>query len=260
MESMRTAATGMLAQQLNMDVISNNLANLNTTGYKRSRAEFQDLVYQQRRAAGSATADGVPSAVGMDVGVGTQPTAVSKMFAAGELQHTDNPLDVAIEGQGFFEVRLPDGRMGYTRDGSFKLDPQGKLVTSEGYPLGAEITVPPNSSTVTIGRDGTVSVAVKGGATQNVGQLQLANFVNPAGLEPTGQNMYVATQASGQPQPGAPGVDGLGTLSQGYLEMSNVKVVEEMVKMIMAQRAYEMNGKAVQMSDEMLGMVGTMHR
>jgi flagellar basal-body rod protein FlgG len=260
MDSMHTAATGMMAQQLNMDVISNNLANLNTTGYKRSRAEFQDLVYQQRRAAGDATAEGVPSAVGLEVGVGTQPTAVMKMFSAGELQHTDNPMDVAIEGQGFFEVLLPDGRLGYTRDGSFKLDPSGRIVTSQGFPLSAELTVPPNSSNVTIGQDGTVSVSVKGSGTRTVGQIQLTGFVNPAGLEAAGHNLLIPTQASGEAQSGAPGVDGLGTLSQGYLEMSNVKVVEEMVKMIMAQRAYEMNGKAVQMSDEMLGMVGNMHR
>lgn len=260
MESMRTAATGMQAQQLNMDVISNNLANMNTTGYKSSRAEFQDLVYQERRTAGEATTDGISSAAGIDVGVGTRATTVAKMFSAGQLQNTGNPLDVAIDGQGFFEVRLTDGQTAFTRDGGFKLDPSGRLVTSEGYPLTNEISIPTNASNVTIGTDGTVSVSAKAGTTQRVGQIQLVNFVNPAGLEPTGQNMYLATQASGEPMQGAPGQEGLGTISQGYLELSNVQVVDEMVKMIMAQRAYEMNGKAIQMSDEMLSTVGQMHR
>lgn len=260
MESLRTAATGMMAQQLNMDVISNNLANLNTTAYKRGRAEFQDLVYQQRRVAGESSSDGVPFPVGMEVGLGTRPVAVMKMYAAGELQHTENPLDLAIEGPGFFEVQTADGRQAYTRDGSFKLDAQGRLVTSEGFAVTPQLTIPQNASTITVGQDGTVSVTTKGGGTQNVGRIQIVNFANPSGLESTGHNLLTPTDASGVATPGTAGQDGLGAISQGYLEMSNVHVVEEMVKMIAAQRSYEVSGKAIQMSDEMLAMIAQMHR
>jgi len=260
MEAMRAAATGMMAQQLSMDVMANNLANVNTTGYKRSRAEFQDLVYRQRRVAGETSADGTQYPVGLEVGVGVRPTAVAKMFAEGEVQQTENPLDLAIDGQGFFEIRLPDGSLAYTRDGSFKLDNQGRMVTSEGFPLNAEINIPQNASNVTIGRDGSVSATVQGGGTQSLGQIPLVNFVNPGGLESDGYNLLAPTEASGQAVQGVAGADGLGTLSQGYLELSNVRVVEEMVKMIMAQRAYEVNGKAIQMSDEMLGQLDQMHR
>ena len=260
MESMRTAATGMAAQQTTMNVISNNLANVNTAGFKRGRVEFQDLVYRQRRVAGESTAEGVASPVGFEMGLGTRAAATHKIFLAGELQHTENPMDVAIDGAGFFEVRLPDGRAAYTRDGSFKVDPQGRLVTSEGHPLSPDITVPANVSNVTIGQDGTVSATVKNSGTRSLGQIQLVSFINPAGLESTGHNLLVVTEASGHAAPGTPGSEGLGTLSQGYLEASNVSVVEEMVKMIMAQRAYEVNGKAIQMSDEMLAMIAQMHR
>ncbi|MFH0802761.1 MAG: flagellar basal-body rod protein FlgG [bacterium] len=253
MHSLNTSTTGMLAQQLNIDVISNNIANVNTTGYKRSRVEFQDLLYQTCRLAGSPMINGMVTPVGIQLGLGTKPSAIFKLFQQGDFQQTENPLDLVIEGDGFFQIQLPDGTMAYTRDGSFKKDGQGRLVTSDGYLLFPEIVVPQNATQVTVGADGIVSAQIKGSSTQQyLGQIILSNFVNPAGLEALGKNLFLANDASGQPQTAPPGTEGLGYLEQGYLEMSNVRVVEEMVNMIKAQRAYEADSKVIQASDEML--------
>ena len=252
MRALYSAATGMMAQQFNMDVISNNLANVNTTGFKHARADFQDLMSQELRPAGATVADGVTTPTGLEVGLGVKPAATETMFDQGTLQNTGNPMDVAIQGSGFFKVLLPDGTTGYSRDGSFKLDNQGKLVNSSGYAIQPEITIPANS-TVNIGEDGTVSVQQAGSAQQQVvGQITLTNFSNPAGLENIGGNNFVATAASGSPTDGTAGQNGYGTISQGMLEGSNVQIVQEMVNMITAQRAYETNSKAIQTADQML--------
>ncbi|MBV9850808.1 MAG: flagellar basal-body rod protein FlgG [Armatimonadetes bacterium] len=252
MRALYSAATGMMAQQTNMDVISNNLANVNTVGFKHSRADFQDLMYQEMRPAGATAADGVTTPTGLEIGLGVKPAATETMFDPGSLQNTGNPLDVAIQGNGFFKVLLPDGSTGYTRDGSFKLDNQGKLVNSDGYAIQPEITIP-SGSQVNIGADGTVSV-VQGNSTQpqTVGKIALTNFSNPAGLEHIGGNNYQETAASGAPTDGTAGQNGYGSLTQGTLEMSNVQIVQEMVNMITAQRAYETNSKAIQTADQML--------
>ncbi len=261
MRALWTSATGMMSQQLNMDVIANNLANVNTTGFKRSRVDFQDLLYQTTRAAGSTAAQGSQVPAGTQVGLGSRPTAILKIHSQGEFQQTDNPLDIAIEGDGFFQVTMPDGSMGFTRDGSLKTDSQGRLVTGDGFVLQPEITIPAESTKVSIGTDGTVTVSIAGQtAPQEVGQIQLARFVNPAGLNNIGRNIVLPTAASGEPIQGTPGRDGLGTLAQGMLERSNVQVVEEMVNMIVAQRAYEINSKAIQAADEMLGIAGGLRR
>ena len=260
--SLYTAATGMSAQQLNMDVIANNLANVNTTGYKRSRADFQDLLYQNSRAAGTNSAQGAQIPTGIQVGLGTRTAGVERMFVQGDMRPTGNTLDMVIEGDGFFQVQLPDGQTGYTRDGTFKVDSQGRLVTSDGYTLQPEITVPPEAAgKVSIGSDGTVQATIAGSATpQELGKILLARFVNPAGLESVGRNIFKRTAASGDATTGTPGIDGRGSLSSGYLEMSNVKVVEEMVDMITAQRAYEINSKSIQAADEMLQVTNNMRR
>jgi flagellar basal-body rod protein FlgG len=252
--SLYTASTGMTAQQLNMDVIANNLSNVNTTGYKRSRADFQDLLYQTSRAAGTNSAPGAQVPTGIQVGLGTRTAGVERMFMQGDFRQTGNPLDMVIEGEGFFQVQLPDGATGYTRDGTFKVDSQGRMVTSDGYALQPEITIPPEAGgKVTISQDGTVSASLPGSsAPQQLGQIQLARFINPAGLDSIGRNAYKPTAASGDATTGTPGLDGNGTLGSGFLEMSNVKVVEEMVDMITAQRAYEINSKSIQAADEML--------
>ena len=253
MRALYTAATGMSAQQLNMDVIANNLANVNTVGFKRSRADFQDLLYQEIRPAGAPVAQGAQSPTGLEVGLGVQPGSTETMFDQGTLQNTGNPLDVGIEGNGFYKVLLPDGTNGYTRDGSFKMDSQGKLVNSNGDAIQPEITIPADANGVTIGTDGTVSVTVGGSNTpQNIGKLTLTRFSNPAGLQNLGGNNFRDTAASGTPIDGTPGQNGYGSLSQGILEMSNVSIVTEMVNMITAQRAYEVNSKAIQTSDQML--------
>jgi len=259
--SLWTAASGMQAQSLNIDVISNNLANVNTTGFKRSRADFQDLLYETLRMAGSASSDGTEVPTGIQLGHGTRPAAVQKIFLQGDYQHTQNELDMAIDGDGFFQVIQADGETAYTRAGSFKLDSQGRLVTSDGFPLQPQITVPLDSTGIAIGIDGTVSV-VQAGETEptEIGTVELARFVNPAGLNSVGRNLYVATMASGDAVTGPPGEEGFGTLSQGYLEMSNVSVVDEMVNMISAQRAYEINSKAIRTADEMLQMANQLKR
>lgn len=251
--SLWISKTGLDAQQTQMDVLANNLANVNTTGFKRSRAVFEDLLYQNMRQPGAQSSQQTNLPTGLQVGTGVRPVATSRVHTQGNLQQTGNNLDMAINGQGFFQVQMPDGTSGYTRDGSFRVDAQGQLVTSNGFPISPAITIPPNAQSVTIGQDGSVSVTLSGNATPtNVGTIQLANFTNPAGLESRGQNLYVETQASGAPNTSNPGTNGHGTLSQGYVETSNVNVVEELVSMIQTQRAYEINSKAIQTSDQML--------
>jgi len=251
--SLWISKTGLDAQQTQLDVVANNLANVGTTGFKRSRVAFEDLLYQNVRQAGSNTSQQTQLPTGLQIGTGVRPTATPRMFTQGNLQQSGNQLDLAINGQGFFQVQLPDGTTAYTRDGSLHTDSNGVLVTSSGFSLSPSITIPPTAQAVTIGQDGTVTITVAGqAAPQNVGQIQLANFVNPGGLEAKGQNLFVETAASGTPSTNAPGTNGTGLLNQGYLETSNVNVVEELVNMIQTQRAYEINSKAIQISDQML--------
>lgn len=251
-KAMRTAASGMTAQQMNVDNIANNLANVNTTGYKKSKVEFQDILYTQLRTPGAETTAGNKVPVGLDVGYGTKPVSTQRYFTEGNLQQTGNPLDLAIEGDGFMQVTMPDGSLAYTRDGTMKLSADGQLVTSDGFFLQPNITIPPDSDSISVSADGIVSVKVPGSTQpQEIGQLELARFINPAGLEAIGHNLYLETSASGSPTLGSPSLEGFGRINQGYLEMSNVEAVEEMVNMIMAQRAYEINSKAIQTSDEM---------
>jgi flagellar basal-body rod protein FlgG len=255
--SLWIAKTGMEAQQTQLDTISHNLANVGTNGFKRGHVVFEDLIYQNLRQAGAASSDQTNLPTGLQMGLGVRPVATSRIFTQGNLQQTSNNLDLAIKGQGFFQVQLPDGTTGYTRDGSFQVDGNGQLVTNNGYVVQPGITIPPNAQSVTIGADGTVSVSLSGqAAPQTVGQLTIASFVNPAGLDPRGQNMWAETAASGAPAAGQPGSNGLGALQQGYVETSNVNVVEELVAMIQTQRAYELNSKAIQTSDQMLQRLG----
>lgn len=261
MRGLWSAASGMTAQQLNIDVIANNLANVNTTGFKKSRADFQDLVYQTMWEAGSTTGDGAKVPTGIQVGLGVRPAAIQKVFSSGTFKQTGNALDVAIEGDGFFTVTTPDGELAYTRDGSLKLDDQGRLVNSDGYPLEPEVVLPTGTLSVTIGPDGSVTAKVAGQSDPvQAGKIQLARFMNPAGLSNTGHNLVLPTAASGSAITGTPGSEGLGRIAQNTLEMSNVSVVEEMVSMIVAQRAYETNSKAIQASDEMLQMANQLRR
>jgi flagellar basal-body rod protein FlgG len=251
--SLWIAKTGLDAQQTQLDVISNNLANVGTAGFKRSRAVFEDLLYQTVRQPGGQSSQQTQLPTGLQVGTGVRPVASERVFTQGNLQQTSNPLDVAINGSGFLQVSLPDGTTAYTRDGSFHLDAQGQLVTSSGYALSPAITIPATAQSVTIARDGTISVTQAGqAAPTQVGALQLANFINPAGLQSRGENLYIESASSGAPTTNTPGSNGLGVLSQGYVETSNVNVVEELVSMIQTQRAYEINSKAVQTSDQML--------
>jgi flagellar basal-body rod protein FlgG len=248
-----TAATGMNAQQTNIDNVAHNLANVNTTGFKKSRVEFEDLVYEEIRAAGDSASATTEAPVGLEVGLGTRAVATARNFSAGNLRSTGGPLDMAIQGGGFFQVSMPDGTTGYTRAGTFHLDSQGLLVTNEGYSIDPQISVPANATSVTISADGIVSAVIAGQtASQQLGTLEIANFSNPAGLRPLGGNMFAPTTASGEPETGAPGTDARGTLLQGFVEDSNVSVVEEMVNMIIAQRAYEANSRVVKASDEMM--------
>jgi flagellar basal-body rod protein FlgG len=257
MRSLWISKTGMEAQQTQLDHIANNLANSATNGYKRSHAVFEDLIYQNLRQAGANTSEQTQLPAGLQVGLGVRPVATTRIFSQGNLQQSSNPLDVAIKGSGFFQISLPDGTTGYTRDGGFQVDAQGQLVNSSGYVVQPGITIPANAQSVTIGADGTVSAALPGQATaQVIGQLQVANFVNPAGLEPKGGNLFGETAASGTASAGAPGSNGLGQLQQGFVETSNVNVVEELVAMIQTQRAYELNSKAIQTSDQMLAKLG----
>ena len=246
--------TGLDAQQTRMAVVSNNLANVSTTGFKRSRPVFEDLLYQNVRQAGAQTSQDTEYPTGMYMGTGVRIVANEKLHTQGNLTQTGGTLDVAVQGQGFFEVLMPDGASAYTRDGSFQIDAEGQLVTASGYQVQPAITIPDDALSVTIGADGTVSVTTPGSTAPTViGQLQLTDFINPAGLEPRGENLYVETAASGAPQPGSPGLNGLGTLIQGALETSNVNVVEELVNMIETQRAYEMNARAISTVDQMVG-------
>ena len=247
------AKTGLDAQQTRMAVISNNLANTNTVGFKRDRASFEDLLYQTVRQPGAASSEQTQLPTGLQVGTGVRVVATSKQHAQGNLSQTGNALDVAINGRGFFEVLMPDGSSAYTRDGSFQINAQGEMVTNAGYPVQPGIQLPEGTQSVTIGADGTVSVQITGQADAvQVGALTLADFVNPAGLQAKGENLYVETGASGPAQQGAPGQGGLGTTMQGALEGSNVNVVEELVSMIETQRAYETNAKAISTTDQML--------
>ena len=251
--SLWIAKTGLEAQQTQMDVIANNLANVSTNGFKRQRAVFEDLLYQTLRQPGAQSSQQTEVPSGLQIGTGVQPVATERIFTQGNIQQTGNALDVAINGNGFFQVLMPDGTTAYTRDGSFQLNSQNQLVTSSGYQVQPAITLPANVTSITISKDGIVSVTQAGTTNSvQVGQLQLATFVNASGLESKGENLYAETDASGAPNQVNPGVDGAGVLSQGYVEASNVNVVEELVNMITTQRAYEINSKAVQTSDQML--------
>jgi flagellar basal-body rod protein FlgG len=251
--SLWISKTGLEAQQLHMDVISNNMANVGTTGFKKSRAIFQDLLYQVERQPGAQSTQQTQLPSGLQLGTGVNPVATERMHLQGNLEKTGNPLDVAINGKGFFQILMPDGTTGYTRDGSFQLDNQGQLVTASGFTVQPALTIPADAQSVTIGRDGTVSITQPGNAAaQQIGSLQLANFINPAGLQSLGENLYAETAASGAPAANAPGSNGLGLLNQSFVETSNVNVVEELVNMIQTQRAYELNSKAVSTSDQML--------
>ena len=256
-----TAATGMTAQQMNIDTTANNLANVNTTGFKRSRVDFQDLLYQTPRMPGSQTAQGVDAPTGIQVGSGVRPVSTQRIFSQGDFQQTDNPLDLVIEGDGFFQVLRGDGTTAYTRAGSFRKDANGRMVNPDGYPLQPEISIPAQATNVSIGTDGVVSVTLAGNDTaQQVGTIELAKFSNPAGLNAIGRNLFLPTGASGTAVTGAPGSLNFGTLSEGFVEMSNVKVVEEMVNLIVGQRAYEAGSKAVQSADEMLQLANNLRR
>ncbi len=255
--SLWIAKTGMEAQQMQLDVISNNLANSSTNGFKRAHAVFEDLMYQNLRQAGSSTSEQSQLPTGLQVGLGVRTVATSRSFVQGSLQQSGNNLDVAIQGNGFFQITMPDGTINYTRDGAFQVNAQGQIVTSNGLPVATGITVPANATNVSISADGNVTATIPGNvAPQPIGTIALASFINPAGLEPRGQNLFAETAASGQPNTGTPGANGLGQLMQGFLETSNVNVVQELVTMIQTQRAYEMNSKAIQTSDQMLQKLG----
>ena len=253
MNSLNISKTGMQAQQTQLDVISHNLANVSTSGFKRGTAIFEDLIYQNLRQAGGNTSEQSELPTGLQIGLGVRTVATARTYTQGNLQQTSNSLDVAINGGGFFQIEMPDGTTAYTRDGAFQVNSQGQLVTSSGYRVLGGVTIPADARSVTIGADGVVSViAGTSSAPQQAGTIDLATFINPAGLEPRGQNLFTETLASGNPTTGTPGTEGLGQVMQGYLEGSNVNVVQELVNMIQTQRAYEMNSKAIQTSDQML--------
>jgi len=254
--SLWISKTGMDAQQTQLDVVSNNLANVNTTGFKRSRAVFEDLLYQNAREPGAQSSQQTTLPSGLQIGTGTRVVTTERLHTQGNLTKTGNSTDVAINGNGFFQVQMPDGTLAYTRDGNFQINAQGQLVTSSGYPVQPAVTVPQNATSLTIGKDGVVTVTTPGtvNSTQ-VGTFQLANFINPAGLRSLGENLYAETEASGTANLANPGSNGVGALNQNYVETSNVNVVEEMIQMIQTQRAYEINSKAVQTADRMLEKV-----
>ncbi len=259
--SLFTASTGMNAQDLNVNVIANNLSNVNTVGFKRSRADFQDLLYQTLRLVGTLSQNGNQVPTGMQLGLGVKPAAIQKNFLQGDFVQTQNELDLAIQGKGFFQIQQPDGTIGYTRAGSFKLDQTGQIVTSDGLLLTPAITVPPNSLALSIDTQGTVAVTQSGTPQPaTLGNIQLATFINPAGLESIGFNLFRQTGSSGTPVVGNAGILDRGTIQQGFLELSNVSVVEEMVNLIAAQRAYEVNSKTVQTADEMLQISNNLKR
>ena len=251
--SLWISKTGLNAQQTKMDVIANNLANVSTNGFKRSRAIFEDLMYQTLRQPGAQSSQQTQLPTGLQLGTGVKPVATESVFIQGAPQPTDNSRDIFINGTGFFQILMPDGTTAYTRDGAFQSDINGQIVTSSGYPLQPPITVPPNAIDITVARDGTVSATIQGAvAPTQVGNVQLASFINPAGLQKMGENLFLETAASGAPNQNAPGTNGLGTVMQRYVEASNVNVVEELVNMIQTQRAYEMNSKSIETSDQML--------
>jgi flagellar basal-body rod protein FlgG len=259
--SMWAAASGMRAQSMNIDVIANNLANVTTTGFKRSRAEFQDLLYETLQPPGGSTSENTQAPTGIQLGHGVRPVAIAKTFTDGELQLTRNELDLAIEGTGFFQVTLPNGTTAYTRAGGFKLDKDGRIVTPDGFLLSPEISIPTDSISLSVGLDGTVSALQAGeSAPRQLGTIQLARFTNSAGLQSMGKNLFLPTDASGTAMVGTAGEQTFGTISQGFLEMSNVSIVDEMVNMITAQRAYETNSKVVQASDDMLQSANNLKR
>jgi flagellar basal-body rod protein FlgG len=255
-----TAASGMTAQQANIDNVAHNLANVNTTGFKKGRVEFEDLVYQQIKAPGSPTSQEGEAPIGLDAGLGSRIVATARNFSSGNLRNTNSPLDLAIEGAGFLQISLPGGETGYTRAGTLHLNAEGQIVTNQGYALEPAITIPENATSVSISKDGIVSAATPGQPPQQVGTIELANFQNPAGLEARGGNVFVVSNSSGDPITGVPGADGLGTIAQGFLEDSNVSVVEEMVNMILGQRAYEASSKVIRAADEMLQQVNNLAR
>lgn len=260
MRSLSIGASGMYAQQMNVEVISNNIANMNTTGYKRQRPEFQDLLYQNLRRPGSTSSDtGTITPSGLQLGTGVKLDTVSRIHSQGSFDITDNQLDLAINGDGFFQILMPDGSTSYTRDGTLGVNGDGLLVTKEGYQVNPGVTIPQDATQISINANGEIFVKIDGQVDeQNLGQINIARFINPAGMESIGRNMYLETAASGNPIEGIPGQDGYGSIEQGSLELSNVNIVNEMTKMITAQRAYEMNSKVISTSDEMLGTISNM--
>ncbi|CAM2905831.1 flagellar basal-body rod protein FlgG [Helicobacter burdigaliensis] len=259
MRALYTATTGMLGQQLQIDVTSNNISNVNTFGYRKERAEFADLFHQVLQYAGSSTSETTLSPTGIEVGLGVRPTSVQKLFGQGNFKETENNFDIAITGNGFFQIEMPDGTIAYTRDGSFKRDDEGNVVNSQGYLLVPNITVPDDFTEFNVGTDGTVTV-VQGNDTTELGQIEIVNFINPGGLHALGDNLYLNTNASGDPIIGTPGLNGFGQLRQGFIETSNVKLVEEMTDLIVGQRAYEANSKSIQTADSMLQTVNQLKR
>lgn len=260
--AMFSAATGMIAQQVTIDTIANNMANVNTTGFKKSRVNFQDLLYETLKPAGVQTSAGTTTPEGIQIGHGVRPSSVAKLFSPASLIQTGNPFDLAIEGDGFFQVSLSDGTTAYTRDGSFRVNQNGILLTVDGHPIEPGVTLPSDAEQISIGQDGVVSVRLPGQtAVQQVGNIQLVRFSNPAGLDASmGRNLLLETEASGSPVLGDPGTEGIGFLAQGFLESSNVQVVEEIIGMIVAQRAYEANSKVIQTADEMLQVANNIRR
>lgn len=251
--SLWIAKTGLDAQQTQLDITSNNLANVSTNGFKRARGVFEDLLYQTLRQPGASSSATTQIPSGLQIGTGVRPVATERIFTQGNLTQTGNSLDIAVQGEGFFQIQLPDGTVGYTRDGAFQKDSQGQIVTANGYPLSPAITIPSNALSISIGTDGVVTVLQSGSSTPvQVGQIQLASFVNSGGLQSMGQNLFLETASSGTATPNTPGTNGVGLLNQGYVETSNVNVVEELVNMITTQRAYEINSRSIQTSDQML--------
>lgn len=259
--ALTTAALGMTAQQLNVDVIANNLANVNTTGYKKSNIEFQDLLYETINSGRADGREGNEKPTQIQIGLGNRPISTFRSFSQGNISETGNPFDLAISGEGFLQVLKPDGSLVYTRDGALKVNSSGNLVTNSGLLVYPEIAFPERVTNITINQDGTISVLVEGETeSEELGQIELASFMNPAGLKSIGSNLYEVTESSGQPSYGMPGEDGLGLITQGYLEKSNVDVAQEMINLIVAQRAYEINSKAVKTADDILGMVNNLKR
>jgi len=261
LRALRTAALGMAAQQLNVDTIANNLANVNTTGYKKSSIEFQDLLYETIQSGGAESAEGKEKPSELSIGMGNRPVSTFRSYSQGAIEETSNPFDIAISGKGFFQIEMPDGSVSYSRDGAFRVNSSGAMVNSSGLEVYPNITLPEDVQSVSISQDGVVSAIMEGQvAPQELGQIELANFMNPAGLNPLGGNLLAATEASGDPNYGIAGESGFGTIMQGYLEKSNVDVVKEMVGLIVAQRSYEINSKAVKTADEMLAMINSLKR